>query len=390
VEASFRVSGRVPELWHADTGRRESASYRMAAGRTLVPLEFGAGDAVFVVFRKPTTNPALQLAPTLRTPLETLTGPWTVRFEAGRGAPARARFDALTSWSENPDAGIKYFSGTARYSKSLDVPAAWIGHGRRVELDLGSVSKLAKVSLNGRDLGILWKPPHRVDITRALHAGANALEIRVTNLWVNRLIGDRQPGAQAVAFTTFNPYKAESPLLESGLLGPVVVSQLTSARRKPDYAMFDMDVAIDTVAAGEHAIPGAHDKLRLVFDRAAIDPRTRRVPLLNLQHYVGGRYQPEHPDPVFMPMNDAWLDLTSEPYALHFGANVVHGKPIRIEADERSHRLTIHPKDQGHAILLGGAYVIDPRAIGGPEAVAAATLPCDASCPKGRAADIIR
>jgi len=383
TEASFRVSGRVPELWHADTGRREPVSYRMEGARTVVPLELGPADAVFVVFRKPTESRELHVSPTVRAPLETLTGPWSVSFQSGRGAPARARFEGLASWSENRDPGIRFFSGTATYARSLEIPAAWIGRSRRVELDLGQVSKLAQVRVNGRDLGILWKSPYRVDLTSALHAGANALEIRVTNLWVNRLIGDQQPGVQAVSFTTFNPYKADSPLLESGLQGPVVVAQLTPARRiaapdttaqeKPDYAMFDMDVAIDTVATGEQATPGSHDKLRLVFDRSAVDPRTRRVPLVNLQHFVAGRYQPEHPDAVFMPMNDAWLDLSSQPYSLHFTANVLHGKPIRIEADEHTHRLTIHAQDQAQTVLLSGPYAVDPQVIGGAEAVDAAT-----------------
>jgi hypothetical protein len=88
------------------------------------------------------------------------------------------------------------------------------------------VSKVAQVLVNGHDLGILWKVPYRIDVTAALHSGANQIEIRVTNLWVNRLIGDRQPGATAVAFTTFNPYQADSPLLESGLLGPVTLSEV--------------------------------------------------------------------------------------------------------------------------------------------------------------------
>jgi hypothetical protein len=154
-----------------------------------------------------------------------------VTFQPGRAAPAQAHFDRLISWPENADNGIKYFSGTAAYHKTLDAPAAWFKLRRRVELDLGTVSKLAQVLVNGRDLGVVWKAPYRIDLTGALHAGTNQLEIRVTNLWVNRLIGDQQPGAIPVAFTTFNPYRADAPLLESGLLGPVVLSRVFDGDR---------------------------------------------------------------------------------------------------------------------------------------------------------------
>jgi len=120
------------------------------------------------------------------------------------GAPARARFDRLASWSESPDEGVKYFSGTAVYSLAFDLPAAHGSAGVELALDLGSVKNLAQVRLNGTDLGVLWKPPFRVPITGAVRAGRNELEVRITNLWVNRLIGDqRRPVAGRVTWTTF-------------------------------------------------------------------------------------------------------------------------------------------------------------------------------------------
>ncbi len=143
----------------------------------------------------------------------------------------------------------------------------------------------------------------------------------------------------------------------------------------PTYVMHDMDVAIDQVAPGERARVGDHDKLRVVYDASAIDPKTRRVKLLNMQHFIGGQYQPAHPDPAFMPMDDAWLDLSAAPYAMHFRARVVHGKPILIEVDEKSRRLSIRSQDDPRLILLGGVYRIDPRPITGPDAEAAATTP---------------
>lgn len=151
--------------------------------------------------------------------------------------------------------------------------------------------------------------------------------------------------------------------------------------RPPAYLMLDMEVAVDRVAAGEQETVGTHDKLHLVFDASQIDPATRRVPLLNMQHLLRGRYLPAHPDPIAMPMSDAWLDLGREPHGLHFKASVVHGKPILIEADERTHRLSIHPQDHPETVLVGGEYHIDPRPIGGPEAVEAATAGAASAVP---------
>jgi hypothetical protein len=143
--------------------------------------------------------------------------------------------------------------------------------------------------------------------------------------------------------------------------------------RPPAYLMLDMDVAIDQVAAGEQEAVGSHDRLHLVFDASEIDSRTQHVPLVNMQHFISGKYLPAHPDAAFMPMQGAWLDLGREPYALHFRASVVHGKPILIEADEHTHRLTIRPQDHPEQVLVSGHYLIDPRPISTSEAVSAAT-----------------
>jgi hypothetical protein len=224
LEASFRVAGKTPELWHAETGAVESASYLIANGRTVVPLRLAPDDAVFVVFRKAAAAPARALPDPVETELAKVAGPWTVAFEPGRGAPAAARFETLSSWSESADPGIKYFSGTATYATSFDVPASWLVSGARLWLDLGDVKNLAEVTVNGRLLGTVWKTPFRVDATEVLKPGANTLEIKVANLWVNRLIGDKQPGVtKTYTYTAVEFYKADSPLLPSGLLGPVRV-----------------------------------------------------------------------------------------------------------------------------------------------------------------------
>ena len=230
VEATFRVSGKQAELWHADTGAREPASFRIANGRTTVPLRLEPWGAVFVVFRKPATSSARLLPGSTEKTLATLEGAWDVRFQPGRGAPDRARLDRLASWSESADAGVKYFSGTATYSTAIEAAPGWFASGAQQWLDLGDVQNLAEVSVNGKALGVVWKKPFRVDVTGAVKPGANSLEVKVTNLWVNRMIGDRQPGAPTqYTFTRPVFYKADSPLLPSGLLGPVRVLQVSAA-----------------------------------------------------------------------------------------------------------------------------------------------------------------
>ncbi|MGC4048416.1 MAG: glycosyl hydrolase [Paludibaculum sp.] len=230
INASFRVTGKRPELWHAEDGRVEPVSYRAENGRTIVPLRLEGNGSVFVVFRLPASTPAFQVAAQTEAKLGALEGPWTVQFAPNLGAPDSATFSRLASWSENPDEGVKYFSGTATYEKSFEVPAAWLGQGQKLTLDLGDVRELAEVSLNGHPLGIVWHPPYRVDISGAVKQGQNRLEVKVTNLWVNRLIGDQQPGAKKVSFTVPPTYKADAPLRPSGLLGPVEIRQATATR----------------------------------------------------------------------------------------------------------------------------------------------------------------
>lgn len=177
-----------------------------------------------------------------------VTGPWTVRFPSGWGAPPEATLAELASWTDNAEEGIRYFSGSATYLKDINVPASVLGPGRDVALDLGSVKNFAEVTLNGRYLGVLWKAPFRVNVTGMLKAGKNTLAIKVTNLWPNRLIGDEQrppdvdwdgnrikawpdwlwsgkprPQTERYTFTTWRFWWKDSQLVESGLLGPVVI-----------------------------------------------------------------------------------------------------------------------------------------------------------------------
>lgn len=180
-----------------------------------------------------------------------LTGSWDVSFQKGRGAPESAVFEKLISWPESKDKGVKYFSGTATYRKKIEIPAERFGKNRSILLDLGKVDVIAEVRLNGQDLGIVWRAPFRVDITKAAKPGENELEVRVTNLWPNRLIGDEQypddcqwegihlkqwpdwfvkheprPTKERLTFFTWKHWHKDSPLQPSGLIGPVMLLTL--------------------------------------------------------------------------------------------------------------------------------------------------------------------
>jgi hypothetical protein len=190
----------------------KSASYRFntASGRALLA-------------------PAVALPPPL--PIE---GAWTVDFPPHLEAPPRVTLDHLMSWTDSMDAGVKFFSGTAAYRKDFTLSAASFQPGSRQFLDLGAVKNLARVELNGHDLGVLWKEPFRVEITGAARPGSNQLVVRVTNLWPNRLIGDLSvPAPLRVTWTSIAPYTATSPILPSGLLGPVVVRTARDVEARP-------------------------------------------------------------------------------------------------------------------------------------------------------------
>ncbi len=233
VEASclFRIAGKQPELWDPMTGAtRALPQFTERDGRTTIPMRFEAAQSFFVVFRAPakSNEPGAQNFTPLK-PAFSLTGSWEVSFDPKWGGPEKINFDSLADWSQRTEPGIKYYSGKATYRKTFEVPDALLALGQKCTLDLGAVKNLARVRLNGRDLGVVWCAPWRVEISEALTKGTNRLEIELVNLWVNRLIGDKSlPENQMYTWTTRNPYKKDSPLLPSGLLGPVSV--LTDAK----------------------------------------------------------------------------------------------------------------------------------------------------------------
>lgn len=222
IEAVFRVNGKVPELWHPETGYIEKVSYRIEGEVTKIPIQLEPNDAVFVVFKNKARKNFLTIEKPEEKVLTEIPAPWKVKFQAQRGAPAEAEFETLYPWNESSNSGIKYFSGTGTYSKIINIPAEWLNQNSEIWLDLGSVKNIAEVLLNGKSVGIIWKVPFRIKIKEKLQEGNNNLEIKVTNLWVNRLIGDQQPDAkEKLTYTTQPFYQADSPLLPSGLLGPV-------------------------------------------------------------------------------------------------------------------------------------------------------------------------
>jgi len=227
----FRVAGKAPELWNPVSGERKFAAvYGETSGRTVVPLDFDPCGSWFVVFREPASaHPATAKSnsPMLE-PLQEIFGPWTVHFDPKWGGPASVQFDSLVDWTTRAEPGIKFYSGTAIYEQTFSIPGSALRTPHSaLWLDLGDVHELAEVKVNGQSCGIVWTPPFRADITNAVKPGENKLEVAIVNFWPNRIIGDASlPPNQRFTQTNIRNLKANTPLMESGLLGPVrILSQ---------------------------------------------------------------------------------------------------------------------------------------------------------------------
>ncbi|MDI1248306.1 MAG: glycosyl hydrolase [Lacunisphaera sp.] len=291
LQLEFRQPGRRPELWDPATGVRGTAPvYQRTPAGISLPLTLEPWGSTFVIFREPlparwisTVGEGIEeIRPgallTLKKTLEftdaegarrrvdfpalpktvAIGGPWDVEFTDGRGAPPRATFPQLQSWPERVEAGIRYYSGTAVYRNSFELPVAPAAEQVAL-LDLGVVADIARVFVNGQEAGVAWRAPFHVEITRLLRAGNNTLEIRVANRWINRLIGDEatpvpydyqrqgvskftdgrllklpdwlyEPAKRGEnprhSFSVWKHYDADSPLVPAGLLGPVQVKWL--------------------------------------------------------------------------------------------------------------------------------------------------------------------
>ena len=290
----FRMQGMQPEIWNPMTGEiKKTAQYEEINGAVKMPVTLDVAGSVFVVFRpenkinvsvKKLTRDGETVSidisqnnkkgfemnlsqsgkynlitsdgknhhfevTNLAPPLE-IKGPWEVSFINGMGAPSKTTFDELLSWSNRQEQDIKYYSGAAVYRKDISISKEMLGKNKKLKLDLGKVEIMSEVKVNGKFLGVLWKAPYCCDITDALKVGTNTIEIKVVNLWVNRMIGDEQlPDSSErkktnngsllswpkwitegksnptnrYSFTTWKLWKKDSPLVESGLLGPVKI-----------------------------------------------------------------------------------------------------------------------------------------------------------------------
>jgi len=257
TNCSFAISGMLPELWDAVTGKmRMLPEYRITENGITLPLKFDAAQSCFIVFRKKMNGNTLvgQKNHPVQKEMKTLSARWMVQFDPEWGGPVKpVLFNALEDWTINANTGIKYFSGTAVYIQSFNMTAAENTKASEKYIDLGKVNHIAKIVLNGKELGVVWTAPWQIQIPQhLLKSGSNQLRIEVTNVWANRLIGDEQepadcewlpghltggnslkefpdwflnkqprPSKNRYCFTTWNYFKKESPLVPSGLLGPV-------------------------------------------------------------------------------------------------------------------------------------------------------------------------
>lgn len=246
IDCVFRSDRSSPQLWDPLTGKiRKLPEYLTNNGITTIPIQFGSFESFFIVFTKGFPGASLSTKNFPKgTKIESINGPWEVTFDPKWGGPEKVRFDSLTDWTKRQENGIKYYSGIATYRKNFD-----FNNDRNTDknttlyLDLGEVNNMARVKLNGKDLGVVWTTPLRADITDVVKEKNNLLEIEVANLWSNRLIGDEQLPDDGIkdgnwpewliskkprtsgryTFTTFKHYTKDSALLKSGLIGPVTI-----------------------------------------------------------------------------------------------------------------------------------------------------------------------
>jgi hypothetical protein len=228
LNVSFRIADikGAPEFYDAVTGKSWKAKdWKFVKGRLEMQIELAANASVFLTF----DHHAIQASPVVGqanfevfNKIQVLKGDWRVSFDASYGGPSTPLvFKELQDWSKSADSLVKYYSGTAVYTKDFNHKG---GKQEQTFLDLGNVANIASVKVNGLDCGTVWTPPYRVDISKALKAGKNQLIIEVSNTWANRMIGDqRLPENKRITKTTA-PYRLEGkPLLEAGLLGPVSI-----------------------------------------------------------------------------------------------------------------------------------------------------------------------
>jgi len=248
VNCDFRIPGGIPELWDPITGlTRQLPDVKQQNGRTIIPLKFEAYQSYFIIFNKNNKGKLSKTENTQNftkaTVLKSVDGPWEVRFDPKWGGPGMVTFEKLEDWTTRPEKGIRYYSGIAKYYKTIDLPKL---PQSGLFLHLGKVNCMARILVNGKDLGVVWTAPWQIDISTSVKQGKNSIEIQVANLWPNRLIGDEQFPDDGIkdgkwpewllenkartsgryTFCTYKFYNANSPLQKSGLIGPVNIIAL--------------------------------------------------------------------------------------------------------------------------------------------------------------------
>jgi hypothetical protein len=224
TEIAFRVSKKQPEIWNPLTGEiADAKAFYQRDGMTIVPLEFAPNGSICVIFRKPIVNSAKGNEADNSIKFDaprTIDGAWVVSFIPKLGESFVVQFDELIDWAKHPNDAIKHFAGAAIYKKEFDFKKT----EGAVYLDLGRVREMVRVRLNGKELGTLWAKPFVLDITQAIRDGSNQLELEVVNHWANCIIGDAKlPESERKTKTNIRQLKSETPLLESGLIGPVQI-----------------------------------------------------------------------------------------------------------------------------------------------------------------------
>ena len=257
AECTFNITGRQPELWDPVTGDMQKLmAYKDSAGKTSIPITFADAQSFFIVFRNKATQPVKQQPdfPALTT-VYTFKNKWQVQFDTAWGGPVQpVGMNKLTDWTKSSVKGIKYYSGTAVYTTTFPKPV--FSNEGQLYLNLGEVKHIARVKINGKDLGVVWTAPWQIKIPGNLLKTSNTLTVEVTNVWANRLIGDEQepadmdwapgqyfynsgrylkefpdwflnnkprPSKGRYTFTTWNYFDKDSPLVSSGLIGPVMI-----------------------------------------------------------------------------------------------------------------------------------------------------------------------
>ncbi len=245
----FRVKKGTPQLWSPMTGEiRQLSDYIVLNGQIQIPLQFEPYESYFIVFNKKGKVRTVQnsINTNFSEPLviSEISTPWEVSFDPKWGGPANITFDKLADWTSRAEEGIKYYSGIAIYHTMIELSKKTVTDKKSdIFIDLGEVYNMARVLVNGKDLGVVWTAPFRLKISDAVVVGENNIEIEVANLWPNRLIGDEQKPDDGIVngqwpewlqkgtprtsgrftFTTFKHYNKDSKLLKSGLMGPVKI-----------------------------------------------------------------------------------------------------------------------------------------------------------------------